>query len=148
MAINKHDSAPCDFYGYLERLGGGDAEGNAMKKKQNNGLVYSTETGRMCPDCGQQVKKCNCSKEKARTPGDGVVRVSRQTKGRKGSGVSLITGITLGEKELKKLAKELKKKCGSGGTVKSGIIEIQGDHRQTLVDTLKKLGYKAKMAGG
>ena len=76
------------------------------------------------------------------------MRVSRQTKGRKGSGVCLITGVPLGEAELKKLGKQLKKKCGSGGTVKNGVIEIQGDHRQLLADLLTKLGYKAKLAGG
>lgn len=80
--------------------------------------------------------------------GDGVVRISRQTKGRKGSGVCLITGIDLGEAELKKLAKQLKKKCGSGGTVKTGVIEIQGDHREILVEALMKLGFKAKLSGG
>ncbi len=79
---------------------------------------------------------------------DGVVRVSRQTKGRKGSGVCLITGMDLGEAELKKLAKQLKKKCGSGGTVKNGVIEIQGDHREVLVDALIMLGFRAKLAGG
>ena len=77
-----------------------------------------------------------------------MVRVSRQTKGRKGSGVSLITGVPLGEAELKNLAKQLKKNCGSGGTVKNGVIEIQGDHRVTLVKTLINLGYKTKQAGG
>lgn len=71
-----------------------------------------------------------------------MIRVSRETKGRKGSGVCLITGLPLDEAELKKLAKELKKKCGSGGTVKNGIIEIQGDHREILVDALIKLGFK------
>ena len=80
--------------------------------------------------------------------GDGVVRISRQTKGRKGSGVCLITGMDLGEAELKKLAKQLKKKCGSGGTVKPGVIEIQGDHREILVEALMKLGFKAKLSGG
>ena len=77
-----------------------------------------------------------------------MVRVSRQTKGRKGSGVSLITGVPLGEAELKKLAKQLKKTCGSGGTIKNGVIEIQGDHRVILVKTLINLGYKTKQAGG
>ncbi len=111
-------------------------------------MVYSTDTGRTCPGCGHPVKQCCCSKEKSRQPGDGVVRVSRQTKGRKGSGVCMITGIPLGDAELKKLAKKLKKKCGSGGTVKNGVIEIQGDQREILVDALVKLGYKAKLAGG
>jgi translation initiation factor 1 len=86
--------------------------------------------------------------EKSRQEGDGVVRVSRQTKGRKGRGVCIITGVDTGGAELKKLAKELKKLCGSGGTVKNGVIEIQGDHREILVEALKALGYKAKPAGG
>ena len=77
-----------------------------------------------------------------------MVRVSRQTKGRKGSGVCLITGLDLGPEDLKKLAQRLKRQCGSGGTVKNGGIEIQGDHREALVAALIKLGYKAKPAGG
>jgi translation initiation factor 1 len=119
-----------------------------MKKFRNNGLVYSTDTGRSCPGCGHPVKQCCCSSQKKQPPGDGVVRISRQTKGRKGAGVSIITGVPLPEAELKKLAAELKKKCGSGGTVKNGTIEIQGDHREILVDALVKSGYKAKLAGG
>ena len=119
-----------------------------MKKSKTKGLVYSTDTGQTCPGCGHPVKQCCCSKENSRQQGDGVVRVSRQTKGRKGSGVCLITGAPLGEAELKKLAKQLKKKCGSGGAVKNGVIEIQGDHREILVDALIKLGFKAKPAGG
>ena len=119
-----------------------------MKKQKTKGLVYSTDTGRTCPGCGHPVKQCCCSKEKSPQQGDGVVRVSRQTKGRKGSGVCLITGVPLAEAELKKLAKQLKKKCGAGGAVKNGIIEIQGDQREVLVDILIKLGFKAKQSGG
>ena len=119
-----------------------------MKKLKTTGLVYSTDTGRTCPGCGHPVKQCCCSKAESRQPGDGVVRVSRQTKGRKGSGICLITGLPLGDAELKKIAKQLKQKCGSGGAVKNGVIEIQGDHRQALVEALIKLGYKAKQAGG
>ncbi len=119
-----------------------------MKKSKNRGLVYSTETGRTCPKCGAPIKECSCGKAKREQQGDGVVRVRRETKGRKGSGVSLITGLTLGDKELKTLAKQLKKSSGSGGTVKNGVIEIQGDHRQKLVEILIKAGYKAKIAGG
>jgi len=119
-----------------------------MKKQKTKGLVYSTDTGRTCPGCGHPVKQCCCSKGKSRQQGDGVVRISRQTKGRKGSGVCLITGVNLSEAELRKLAKQLKKKCGSGGTVKNGVIEIQGDHREVLVEILKKLGLEAKLSGG
>ncbi len=119
-----------------------------MKKQKSKGLVYSTDTGRTCTGCGYPVKQCCCSKEKNSLQGDGIVRISRQTKGRKGSGVCLITGTGLDGAELKDLAKELKKKCGSGGTVKNGIIEIQGDHRDVLVEALRNLGFKAKPVGG
>lgn len=122
--------------------------GNNMKKTTTQGLVYSTDTGRLCPGCGNPPKQCTCRHESNRPPNDGVVRISRQTKGRKGSGVTLITGVPSGEAGLKQLAKDLKKKCGSGGTVKDGGIEIQGDHRQTLLEALQKAGYKVKLSGG
>ena len=119
-----------------------------MKKTTTPGLVYSTDTGRLCPGCGQPPKQCTCRRGATPPPNDGVVRISRQTKGRKGAGVCLITGVALGEAELKQLATDLKKKCGTGGTVKDGVIEIQGDHRQTLAEALQKAGYKVKLAGG
>ena len=119
-----------------------------MKKQKTKGLVYSTDTGRTCPGCGHPAKQCCCSNEKIRQQGQGVVRISRQTKGRKGSGVCLVTGVPLGGAELKKLAKQLKKKCGAGGAVKNGLIEIQGDHREILLDTLLQMGYGAKISGG
>jgi len=78
----------------------------------------------------------------------GVVRIMRQTKGRKGKGVCLITGLALPDAELEKLAKQLKQRCGAGGTVKDRVIEIQGDHRETLREELTKLGYTVKLAGG
>ena len=117
---------------------------------KNTGIVYSTESGRMCPDCGRPKDRCVCPQKRKRSPGtgDGVVRVSRETKGRKGKSVSLIKGLSLNEIELKFLAKELKVKCGSGGTVKDGIIEIQGDHRDKLVEELTSRGYTAKLVGG
>lgn len=112
------------------------------------GIVYSSEHGRMCPQCRQPLKQCRC-KQATQTPaGDGVVRVARQTKGRKGAGVSLVTGVPLAGAELKTLAKELKQKCGCGGTVRDGVIEIQGDQRDLLVELLQQKGYKAKKAGG
>ncbi len=119
-----------------------------MKKTNKEGLVYSTAGGRSCPGCGHPIIQCCCSKGKSPAPGDGIVRVSRQTKGRKGSGVCLITGVPEEEAELKKIAKQLKQRCGSGGAVKNGVIEIQGDHREVLVEALLKLGYKARLAGG
>ena len=121
-----------------------------MKDRDSNSkLVYSTEFGKMCPGCGKQSAKCKCQKKKTNIPkGDGKVRVESSTKGRKGKGVSLISGLPLESAGLKRLAKQLKQKCGTGGTVKNGVIEIQGDHRDFLVKELNELGYKAKKAGG
>ncbi|MGL1930259.1 MAG: translation initiation factor Sui1 [Desulfotalea sp.] len=116
----------------------------------NSRLVYSTDNkSGTCPLCDKPLKKCKCSKTTAPVlPKDGVVRISRQTKGRKGSGVSIITGIPLQGTELKKVAKLLKQKCGSGGTVKDGVVEIQGDHREILLVELQKKGWTTKIAGG
>lgn len=117
-------------------------------KKSSKGLVYSTDSGRICPECGQPLGSCRCRKKQSHPPGDGVVRISRQTKGRKGAGVSLISGLPLSEPQIKDLARELKQKCGTGGTVKDGVIEIQGDHRQQLLELLRQAGYTVKLAGG
>ncbi|WP_406808232.1 stress response translation initiation inhibitor YciH [Enterobacter chuandaensis] len=104
----------------------------------NSRLVYSTESGRI-----------DEPKMKAERPkGDGIVRIQRQTSGRKGKGVCLISGIDLDEAELNKLAAELKKKCGCGGAVKDGIIEIQGDIRDLIKSLLEAKGMKVKLAGG
>lgn len=113
-------------------------------------LVYSTESGRICPSCGKQTAKCVCKKKKAHPSpkGDGKIRVERSTKGRKGKGVTLITGLPLESVPLKELAKKLKQMCGTGGTVKNGVVEIQGDHRDLLTEHLKSLGYTAIKAGG
>ncbi|AMG78652.1 stress response translation initiation inhibitor YciH [Escherichia coli] len=104
----------------------------------NSRLVYSTETGRIDEPKAAPV----------RSKGDGVVRIQRQTSGRKGKGVCLITGIDLDDAELTKLAAELKKKCGCGGAVKDGVIEIQGDKRDLLKALLEAKGMKVKLAGG
>lgn len=111
--------------------------------------VYSTAAGRLCPDCAKPVDACACrGQDKRQVKGDGVVRVGRETKGRGGKGVTLITGLPLAEAPLKELASKLKQACGTGGTVKDGVIEIQGDHREKLCAYLVKAGYKAKLAGG
>ena len=115
---------------------------------EGSGIVFSTEHGRMCPDCGNPADECICSRAKQANKGDGIVRVGRQTKGRKGKGVTLITGVPLAEADLKKLAAELKQKCGCGGTVKNQTIEIQGDKRDTVIDLLEKKGYTVKRSGG
>ncbi len=121
------------------------------KKNNHSGIVYSSEFGSMCPQCGTPLKQCRC---KQKTGGassahrDGVIRVGRETKGRKGKGVTIISGVPLEFEALKLLAKKLKQKCGTGGTVKDGVIEIQGDHRDVLVEELSKQGYQAKRSGG
>ena len=119
-------------------------------------LVYSTETGRICPECGNKVSLCSCKRKKAvkvdkqpkGSPDDGTIRIQREVKGRKGKTVTAVFGLPLGKEELQKFAKTLKRRCGAGGSVKDGIIVIQGDHRQTLLDEIKKHGYTAKLAGG
>lgn len=105
---------------------------------QDNPLVYSTASGRIDP-----------VQEKPQRPrGDGVVRIQRQTSGRKGKGVCVITGIDLDDDALGKLAAELKKKCGCGGAVRDGVIEIQGDKRDLLKTLLEAKGMTVKLAGG
>ncbi|SHJ81939.1 translation initiation factor 1 [Desulfatibacillum alkenivorans DSM 16219] len=117
-------------------------------------LVYSTETGRMCPDCGKPKAKCSCKKKKKGKeapqpfPQDGVVRIRREVKGRKGKTAIAIFGLPLEGPDLKDFAKHLKQKCGSGGSVKDGVIIIQGDHREAAAEAIKEKGYKVKLAGG
>ncbi len=118
-----------------------------MKKTSGN-LVYSSEHGRMCPGCSRPQKECACARKQAAAPSDGVVRVARQTKGRKGKGVTVVTGLPLGADALAALARDLKKTCGSGGTVRDGVIEIQGEHRDALVAELIRRGWAARRAGG
>jgi translation initiation factor 1 len=112
------------------------------------GIVYSTEHGEMCPACGRPLAGCTCRKGRSGTPGSGQVRVGRETKGRKGKAVTVVSGLPLTNDRLRVLAGELKKKCGSGGTVKPGVIEIQGDHRDAIVAELVRRGYAAKRSGG
>lgn len=111
-------------------------------------LVYSSQQGRICPGCSQPIGQCRCQSSSVTLKTDGIVRIQRETKGRKGKGVTIITGIPLLADELKVLAKTLKQKCGTGGTVKNGVIEIQGDHREMLLAELQNLGWKVKLAGG
>jgi len=113
------------------------------------GIVYSTGIGERCRNCQRPVAECVCKKgTPGKTSADGIVRVSRETAGRKGKGVSVITGIGLPADALATLATELKKRCGSGGAVVDGKIEIQGDHRDRLVEELTKRGWTVKRAGG
>lgn len=119
-----------------------------MGALSRGGLVYSTDSGRMCPTCRQATADCRCKAAPARPAGDGIVRVSRETKGRAGKGVTLVRGLPLADAELVVLGKQLKALCGSGGTVKDGVIEVQGDHCERVMEALKAKGFSVKRAGG
>jgi translation initiation factor 1 len=118
-----------------------------MKSNSKGGLVYSTDAGRMCPGCRLALAQCACQARAAPT-GDGVVRVSLQTKGRGGKSVTQIKGLALDCVALALLGKQLRTACGSGGTVKDGVIEVQGDHCARIMLALEKHGHRAKRAGG
>lgn len=116
------------------------------KKNASGGLVYSTEFGRACPQCRHPVEQCQCHVPQ-QPAGDGIVRVSRESKGRGGKVVTLVSGVPLVGAELKTLAKELKQKCGVGGALKDDVIEIQGDQRVLLAAELTKRGFIVKTVG-
>jgi translation initiation factor 1 len=117
-------------------------------KAARGGLVYSTEHGKSCPGCRRPVAACVCGRAPAAPAGDGVVRVSRVNKGRGGKTVTLVTGAMLDAGALAQLGTQLRRACGSGGTVKDGAIEIQGDHADALVVELDRRGFRVKRAGG
>jgi translation initiation factor 1 len=121
-----------------------------MSKQKNtvSRLVYSTDGGRLCPQCLRTVVHCVCGNSKPAATGDGIVRLHRETKGRGGKAVTLIKGLSLSNDALKILASQLKKKCGVGGSLKDSVIEIQGDQRELLKAELEKLGYQVKISGG
>lgn len=109
--------------------------------------VYSSEHGRICANCGRPVADCACKKPAA-PRSTGPIRVSRESKGRKGKTVTLVSGLPLAEDDLRSLLGDLKRRCGSGGAVKDGMLEIQGDHRDLVVAELVQRGFSAKKAGG
>ena len=120
------------------------------RKTKSRRLVYSTDAGRICPGCLRPASECACN-DRSRPRGaasDGFVRLRRETKGRKGAGVTLVDGLPLSDADLAKLAKRLKSACGVGGTVSNGMIELQGDQRQKVQPLLEADGYTVKSAGG
>ena len=120
-----------------------------MNKSGQGGLVYSTDSGRMCPVCRAPVSSCVCGKPAVPRPSaDGTVRVSRETKGRGGKAVTLVRGLALDGEALAALGKRLRTGCGSGGTVKDGVIEVQGDHCERVMALLVQEGHRVKRAGG
>lgn len=102
----------------------------------------------MCPQCRQPLAACRCSQAAPRPAGDGIVRVSRETAGRKGKAVTLVRGLALDDAALADLARRLKALCGSGGSVKDGVVEIQGEHRDRIVAFLQQAGHSVKRVGG
>lgn len=121
---------------------GGGGEGGSR-------LVYSTEGGRMCPGCRRPVTACVCQAARATGPGGtGPVRVSRESKGRGGKTVTLVRGLPLPAAELETLGRQLRGHCGSGGTVKDGVVEVQGDHVERVLAWLQQQGHAARRAGG
>ena len=119
-----------------------------MVRHRDSQPVYSTDGGRLCPQCQRQLAKCVCGEARPRAAGDGVVRIRRETKGRGGKAVTVITGIPEHPGTLKTLCKQLKQRCGVGGAVKSDTLEIQGDQRAVCQEQLKKMGYEVKLSGG
>jgi translation initiation factor 1 len=119
-----------------------------MTSPDRDRTVYSTRSGRVCPHCQHPAASCVCRRSPRAAKGDGIVRVRRETKGRKGKTVTTISGVPLASDDLRDLAAELKRRCGSGGSAKDGVIEIQGDHRDVLVAALEERGFEVKRAGG
>ena len=120
------------------------------KTAPSGGLVYSTDTGRTCPACRQPIAACRCATSRPRTTprGDGIARIRRETGGRGGKTVTVVTGLALDEPALLALSRRLKAACGTGGTVRDGALELQGDHREQLTSLLGKEGIRSKLAGG
>ena len=111
-------------------------------------LVYSTDGGRMCPDCRQPMDRCACRQTPVRPATDGTVRVSCESKGRGGKSVTIVRGLPTDPLLLAQIGKELRTACGSGGTVKDGAVEVQGDHTVLVMAVLTAKGWTVKQAGG
>ncbi len=115
---------------------------------RRDGLVYTTGQGRICARCSEPVAKCRCTQSPRAPRGDGIAHVRREVQGRRGKPVTTIAGLPLPDNELRALAGELKRRCGTGGSAKDGVIEIQGDHRDELIPLLEARGWTVKRAGG
>lgn len=121
---------------------------NSRRSVSGSRPVYSTDRGRLCPQCLRAVGDCVCGRDRPPATGDGIARIRRETKGRGGKAVTVIEGLPLAPEDLKSVAKALKQRCGVGGSVKGTAIEIQGDQRQTCKLALEALGHPCKLAGG
>ena len=118
-----------------------------MRQRPGGGLVYSTDSGRMCPACRRPVAACVC-RAVAATQGDGFARISRESKGRGGKAVTLVRGLVLDAEALAALGKRLRHACGAGGTLKDGVLEIQGDHAERVIALLQAEGFAVKRSCG
>lgn len=110
-------------------------------------LVYSTDGGRSCPDCRQPLADCRC-KAPVVPAGDGIARVSREKQGRGGKTVTVVRGLALAPEPLAALGKRLRSACGTGGTAKDGVLELQGDQVERVLVLLADQGYRCKRSGG
>ncbi len=123
-----------------------------MTPRSRDRTVYSSEQGRLCPHCGLPAKKCQCRANPRgtvlNTEGDGIARVGRSSKGRGGKTVTTVTGLPMRADDLASLARDLKRLCGTGGSVKDGVIEIQGDRRDAVMEELARRDIRAKRTGG
>ena len=123
-----------------------------MSRERDN-TVYSSAHGRICSHCGLPTKRCQCRNNprgagRSAPNADSVARVRREKKGRGGKTVTTVADVPLPPDALKDLAKRLRRQCGTGGTIKDGVIEIQGDHADTILEALAQDGIRAKRAGG
>ena len=119
-----------------------------MAKRTDSRAVYSTQHGRLCPQCQRAISSCVCGADRPASAGDGIIRIRRETKGRGGKAVTVIEGAPESADKLKALCKQLKQRCGVGGSVKAAQIEIQGDQRTLCQQHLESMGYKVKLSGG
>ena len=120
----------------------------SSRRRGDTRTVYSTELGRLCPQCQRPVAGCVCGRSPGSSAGDGIVRLRRETRGRGGKTVTVVTGVPLEGAELKALARALKQRAGVGGSLKGNDIEIQGDQRALLKPELEQRGFRVKIAGG
>jgi len=118
------------------------------REQRESTLVYSSEFGRICPGCGRPAAECACRKARKAAEGDGIVRIRRESKGRGGKTVTVVSGIPLDAEGVRQLASDLKRRCGTGGTVKENVLEIQGDQCDVLKGELERRGFVVKRSGG
>jgi translation initiation factor 1 len=124
------------------------ADPTSQRDNRRMALVYSTDGGRMCPQCRRPQAACACAAQKTPPRGDGIVRVSRERAQRGGKTVTVVRGLGLDAAALAELGRRLRGACGSGGTAKEGTVEVQGDHVERVIAWLQAEGHTVRRAGG